>query len=147
MWRELIAALVLTAVSVLVHALGTYAMLLGLLRATKKHRLQNFTRALLTMLGFVGSLLILHSIEVVIWAQFYLWKQCFPSRETSYYFSLMSYSTVGYGDVVISHPWRLMGGLEAMTGVLLFGWSTACLVAFIYYVQDATIKKLGPTSN
>jgi hypothetical protein len=34
-----------------------------------------------------------------------------------------------------------MGGMEAMAGVLLFGWSTACLVAFVYYVQNALMKK------
>jgi Ion channel len=48
-------------------------------------------------------------LEAVIWAQFYLWKHCFSDRETAYYYSLMSYTTVGYGDVVLAHPRRLRG--------------------------------------
>jgi Ion channel len=44
----------------------------------------------------------------------YLWEHCFSDRETAYCYSLMSYTTVGYGDVALARPWRLMGGLEAM---------------------------------
>jgi hypothetical protein len=65
---------------------------------------------------------------------------CFPDRETAYYFSLTSYTTVGFGDVVISHPWRLMGGLEAINGVLMFGWSTASLVAFVFRLRETRVK-------
>jgi hypothetical protein len=63
--------------------------------------------------------MLLHALEVVVWAHFYMWQNCFTSRETAYYYSLMSYTTVGYGDVVIASPWRLMGGMEAMAGVLV----------------------------
>ena len=40
----------------------------------------------------------------------------------------MTYTTVGYGDVVLPHAWTSVGVLEAMTGVLLFGWSTAMFI-------------------
>jgi len=50
-------------------------------------------------------------------------------------------TTVVYGDVVIASPWRLMGGLEAMFGVLLFGWSAALLVTLLTYIQNAHMKK------
>jgi voltage-gated potassium channel len=79
----------------------------------------------------------LHFLEAAVWAEFYLMQHSFADRETAYYFSLKSYTTVGYGDVVISHPWRLMGTLEAIGGVLLFGWSTAILVGFITRFREA----------
>ena len=145
MWRELLATIVLAAANVVVHAFGTYAMLHWLLRAAKHRNVWNLARVLWTLLRFIAGLLILHSLEVATWAQFYLWQRCFPDRETAYYYSLVSYTTVGYGDIVLAHSWGLMGGFEAMVGVLLFGWSTACLVAFIYYVQNHEMKKhLGP---
>jgi hypothetical protein len=126
---------------------GTYALLLWLIRLVRKQQsFSVFRRAAWTTLCLVASLVILHSIEVVIWAQFYLWKHCFPDRETTYYYSLMSYTTVGYGDVALARPWQLMGGLEAMVGVLMFGWSTACLVAPVYRIQDALVKKFGTSA-
>lgn len=66
-------------------------------------------RVLLTLLRFFSVLLTLHFLEVAVWAEFYFLQHCFPDRETAYFFSLKSYTTLGYGDVVISHPWRLMG--------------------------------------
>jgi hypothetical protein len=92
-------------------------------------------------LSVVAALVILHCLEILIWAQFLFWSNCFPDRETATYYSLMSYTTVGYGDVLLPLHWRLLGGLEAMIGVLMFGWSTACLVAFVYHVQNALLKK------
>ena len=141
MWRELLAAIALAASNVAVHTVGTYLLLRRLIRLARKPTTAAFTRAAWTITCLIAALMILHVIEVVIWAHFYISQNCFPSRETAYYYSLMSYTTVGYGDVVIASPWRLMGGMEAMAGVLLFGWSTACLVAFVYFVQNALMKK------
>ena len=98
-------------------------------------------RTVWTLLRFLVALVILHSTEIIIWGQFYVWRRCFPDVETAAYYSVTSYTTVGYGDVVIASPWRLMGGLEAMFGVLLFGWSTAVLVTLLTYIQNAHVKK------
>jgi hypothetical protein len=141
MWLELLAGIAIAAVNVAIHAVGTYALLRGLIRLARKPTTAVFTRASWTITGIIAALILLHALEVVVWAHFYLWQHCFRDRETAYYYSLMSYTTVGYGDVVIASPWRLMGGMEAMTGVLLFGWSTACLVAFVYFVQNAMFRK------
>jgi voltage-gated potassium channel len=131
MWLQLFVAVLLMASNVVIHALVTSALIGWGLRLLKNPNSLGFAGGLGTMIRFFVVFPILHCLEAAVWAEFYLLQHCFPDRETAYYFSLKSYTTVGYGDVVISPPWRLMGSLEAMIGVLLFGWSTAILVAFI----------------
>jgi voltage-gated potassium channel len=93
------------------------------------------------MVRFIVALVILHAIEVAVWAQFYVFEHCFPDAQTAYYFSLSSYTTVGYGDVVLSRQWRLMGSWEAMLGVLMFGRSTAALATLLHHLHDVRIRQ------
>ena len=65
------------------------------------------------MAQLVGALLLLHLAEAVVWALFYVLVGALPDLETAVYFSLTSYTTVGYGDVVLPEPWRLLGPIEA----------------------------------
>jgi voltage-gated potassium channel Kch len=80
----------------------------------------------------VIALLAVHLIEATGWAIFYSYKRCFADFNTSLYFSLITYTTVGYGDVVLrDKEWRLLAGLEALTGSLMLCWSTVILVQVI----------------
>ncbi len=49
----------------------------------------------------------------------------------------MTYTTLGYGDITLSGPWRIMSGIEAINGVLLAGWSTAALFALVQKILQA----------
>jgi hypothetical protein len=60
-----------------------------------------------------------------------MWIGGLPDLESATYFSLTSYTTVGYGDVVLPERWRLLGPIEAAVGILMLGWSTGILVAVI----------------
>jgi hypothetical protein len=60
----------------------------------------------------------------------------FPDFEASLYFSLTSYTTVGYGDVVPLPTWRLVGPLEAAVGVLMLSWSTGFIVAAVQQILN-----------
>jgi voltage-gated potassium channel len=131
MWLELLVALLLMVSNVVIQALGTFALIQWGLRSLQHTRSLGVAGGLGNVIRFFIVLPILHFFEAAVWAEFYLIQHCFSDRETAYYFSLKSYTTVGYGDIVILPPWRLMGSLEAMTGVLLFGWSTAILVGFV----------------
>jgi len=53
---------------------------------------------------------------------------------TAAYFSAVTFSAVGYGDVTLHNPWRLLSGLEAANGVILFGWSTSLVFAGVRQV-------------
>ena len=76
------------------------------------------------------AIVILHGLVILVWAGFYRMR-CFPSWELAFYFSASSYSTVGYGDLVLPSHWRLLGPLEGITGVLMCGISVSVLFALV----------------
>jgi hypothetical protein len=79
-----------------------------------------------------------------VWAAAYAAAGVFADFETAMYFSLKSYTTVGYGDVLPAHSWRLLGPIEAAIGVLMLGWSTAIIVAAVQRIYNPQAKE--PTS-
>jgi voltage-gated potassium channel len=125
-------ALGLTVVTVIVHGLGTAAChrRTSALWSARKDRLGRLGAELL-LARFVGTLLLLHLAEAVVWALFFRLVGALPDLETAAYFSLTSYTTVGYGDVTLPERWRLLGPIEAAVGILMLGWSTGVLVAVI----------------
>jgi len=80
------------------------------------------------MVRFTTLMIVLHILQIVLWAGFYRWH-CLPSWEACFYFSSASYSTVGYGDIVLPRLWRLLGPVESISGVLMCGFSVSCLIA------------------
>jgi hypothetical protein len=93
----------------------------------------------LLMVRFAGAMTVLQIFETLIWACFYRWK-CFPSWETSFYFSITSYTTVGYGDVLLPHIWRSLGPVESLVGVLMCGMSVSGLFAILTRILVAEAK-------
>jgi len=73
--------------------------------------------------------LLAHLAEIAVWAGLYFWKDLFSSFEISFYFSLVTYSTVGYGDVVAPPHWSNVAAVEGLVGILLCGWSTGSFFA------------------
>ena len=78
--------------------------------------------------------MLLHLTDITVW-EFYYSRGWFADFETAVY-SLGSYTTIGYGDVVLPQRWRLLGGIEGIAGVLLCGLSTA----FIFAVMNGIIQ-------
>jgi hypothetical protein len=72
-----------------------------------------------------------HLIQIALWAGAYLACGEIATFERALYFSSQSYTSLGYGDVVLSERWRLLGPLEAINGLLLFGLSTAAMFAVL----------------
>ena len=68
---------------------------------------------------------IAHLVEIMVWAGFYAWRDVMPDIETAGYFSAVTYATIGYGDVTPPQAWRLIAGMEGLTGILMSGWSAA----------------------
>ncbi len=85
------------------------------------------------------AIIILHGLVILLWAGFYRMR-CFPSWELAFYFSASSYSTVGYGDLVLPSNWRLLGPLEAITGVLMSGISVCVLFGLVTRLLDRDTK-------
>jgi hypothetical protein len=143
MMRLVLSALGLTAVTVIIHGVGTVASTgrLARLWTRRKDRLGRLGTELL-MAQLVSMLLLLHLAEAVVWALFFVVVGGLRDLESAAYFSLTSYTTVGYGDVVLPEPWRLLGPLEAAVGVLMLGWSTGILVAVIGVVYGRLFSAL-----
>jgi voltage-gated potassium channel len=120
----------LTSATVILHALGTLGTighLARIWRQKREHRKRLASE--IQLVRTVSVLLLLHFLEAGIWAGLYRLLGLLPDMETAVYFSLTSYTTLGYGDVVLPSPWRLLGPIEAAVGILMFGWSTAIIVA------------------
>lgn len=132
MAKQLLLAFALTGITVIVHAIGTIYIVLPLAGVWKAKK-ENFKASVATMIlmRLVSGLLFLHLLEMIIWAGAFAVVGMLPDFETALYFSLKSYTTVGYGDVLPSPQWRLVGPLEAAVGVLMLGWSTGFIVAAV----------------
>jgi Ion channel len=78
-----------------------------------------------------GWIILLHLVEITVWALFYVWKGAMADLQSSLYFSAVTYTTTGYGDLVLPKEWRLVGGVEALTGILMCGWSTGFFFAVV----------------
>ena len=76
-------------------------------------------------------IVLLHLAEISVWALFYLWRDAMPDLPSALYFSAVTYTTTGYGDVVLAEGWRLLGAVEALTGILMCGWSTGFFFAIV----------------
>lgn len=79
-------------------------------------------------------LLTMHTLEAFAWAvAFFLVPETpqLKSFEEALYFSIVTFTTLGYGDITLGAPWRLLSGAEALNGILLAGWSTALLFTVV----------------
>ena len=134
-----LSAIVLVAVTMWIHASGIAV----LLRVFMKLRPQSAMRAraiLVTLLRMLWWLILLHIAEISVWAFFYLWRGCLPNAEAAFYFSGTSYTTVGYGDLVLSKPWRILGPLESLTGILMCGLSTGYFFVVVSHMSQSLIS-------
>ncbi len=74
-------------------------------------------------------------LEGLLWAFFYLAHPmitALPDLETAFYFSMVTFTTLGYGDVLLTGQWRTLASIQAANGVIIFGWTTAQI---FYYIQ------------
>ena len=95
---------------------------------TRDLKVWNLIAILICIVGVIGLLLaMLHGMECVIWAAAYLWLGALNSPRDALFFSLDAMSTRGASGLTLQRPWEIMGALEAVDGMLLFGVSTAYL--------------------
>src|SRR5258705_1336204 len=80
-------------------------------------------------------LIVIHMFEIAVWALFFWWEKCLPNVESAFYFSGVTYATLGYGDLLLPKEWRLFGPLEALTGNLMVGLS----IAFFFVIVSKSV--------
>jgi hypothetical protein len=143
MFQQLALALALTCITVIIHAVGAVYIVLpaaGLWQRFDGSK--NAPRPIWTLIRLVSGLLLLHLLEMAVWAIAFVMVGMLPDFETSLYFSLKSYTTVGYGDVLPPQAWRLVGPLEAAVGVLMLGLSTGFLVLAAQRIFAIVARKI-----
>ena len=79
----------------------------------------------------ISVALVAHLVEISVWAFLFVICGEFSEFGTAYYHSAVNYTTLGYGDVLMTPAWRMLGPLEAANGMLMFGVSTAIIFAVI----------------
>jgi len=129
MLRIALFAGALVAVTVAVHAVGLVFVLRS---ALKVHREPptSFWPMTWLLIRVTWVLILIHMLGIAVWALFFLWAECLPDAESAFYFSGVTYATVGYGDLVLPQPWRMLGPVEGLTGILMCGLSTGFFFAF-----------------
>jgi hypothetical protein len=81
------------------------------------------------LIEIAGWTLLLHLVEIAVWAFAYAGLGALADLTTAAYFSAVTYTTTGYGDLVLPQDWRLVGAVEALTGILMCGLSTGMFFA------------------
>ena len=136
---------VLVAITVAIHALGT-AFLVKYIANTFLDRTGHWgSKRVLTALMLAALVLVfLHTLEILVWAGVY--KIMVPvgelaNFETAVYFSFVTFTTLGYGDITLSEGYRLLSGIQALNGILLVGWSTALMFAVVQKTWEKDVDE------
>jgi len=135
---KLATGLGMMTLTIIIHSL----FMVGGAKMAKWHRARfglikkEMTRAIilsaLTVWMFLAVVL-----EALIWALLYLFDPlvtALPDLETAFYFSMVTFTTLGYGDVVLTGQWRMLASIQAANGVIIFGWTTALIFYFIQQI-------------
>jgi voltage-gated potassium channel Kch len=140
MLTNLSLATLLVATTTIIHIAGISLVTLLIKTHVDHWRYRHpFVRAQKT--GEVVLLMFFLSfVDIVVWAGTYLLVGAINTLETALYFSTVTFTTLGYGDVVIDEQWRLLAALEAANGIIIFGLTTAVVVAVVQrvYFIDAS---------
>lgn len=131
MLTEISVAAVIVFVCLLLHVAGMMVMAEWLFNRREYLEQGDRRRFSFYLIVLFSGVMVLHVSETALWALFYYSNSLFENFETSLYFSLGSYTTIGYGDVVLPKRWRLAGAIEGISGVLLCGISTGFMFAAI----------------
>ena len=83
-----------------------------------------------------------HLFEIALWAVLFVMCREFPEFGTAYYHSAVNYTTLGYGDLIMTPSWKLLGPIEAADGMLMFGVSTAIVFAVIQHLVQTRFVDL-----
>ena len=134
MIAKLLDASGLVATTVLIHAAGLGIVLAHVLHSPARTDTR-FWPITWLLIRIAWLLIVFHLVEVAVWALFFWWEKCMPDMESSFYFSGVTYATLGYGDLLLPKEWRMFGPLEALTGSLMLGLS----IAFFFVIVSKSV--------
>ena len=142
MISRLLVAWCLMAVCVVMHAIAVTTAMRWLRRVPSTQSFWTWNQLFILLAGWI---ILIHLVEITTWALFYLWQRAMPDLQSALYFSAVTYTTTGYGDLVLPAEWRLFGAVEALTGILMCGWSTGFFFAVVSRMFETRTPSSKPT--
>jgi len=136
---QVLIGAIMIAFTVVVHTMGiigfiTYLKFMNFRALGHRNYVGLVCRLVLVVLG----IFFVHALEIWSWAFLYLWLEQFESMERALYFSTVTFTTLGYGDITLDERWQLLSSFEAANGIILFGVSTAFVFTVIRMLLEAT---------
>ena len=132
----------LVAATVIIHATGLGMVLAHVLHSPARTDTR-FWPITWLLIRIAWLLIVIHLFEIAVWGLFFWWQECLPDAESSFYFSGVTYATLGYGDLLLPKEWRMFGPLEALTGSLMVGLS----IAFFFAVLSRKFLQRVPSNT
>ncbi len=124
----------IVALTVVIHAIGTTMWIRHLGQRYAAEQFWQSRMAIAILIRTVLVVIVLHTLEIMLWAGSYILltpESDLASFEQAVYFSFVTFTTLGYGDITLSEGWRILSGIEALNGILLIGWTTAMLFSVV----------------
>ncbi len=128
--QNLAAATAMVTLTVTIHFFGLLGLVYFLRRRGDRFRAHESTLGQGALILFlVFGIFAIHTVEIWLYAAFYLAVHALGDFESALYFSTVTFASVGFGDIVLARDWRMVSAIEAANGVILFAWSTAFLLS------------------
>lgn len=115
----------------------TFAVEKNIARIARSHYILRMGVPIAITLFFI---VLAHTLQVWLWAIVWVWFDVLDGFNTAIYFSLVTYTTLGYGDIVLGEELRIFAAFAAVAGLLAFGLSTAYLVALMSRIFKAELN-------
>jgi hypothetical protein len=142
MWLHLIIGISALIVNVIIQMLTVLLVVRNVAWVTARFEARESYLIGYSVLGAVAVFLFTgHLAQIGIWAAIFTACGEFQEYSRAFYFSAVNFTTLGYGDIVMSARWRLLGALEAGTGVLMFGISTSVFFALITTIYQHHLER------
>ena len=135
MLLNIVIATILMMATTVVHTVG----MMVALSMMRKHEIPTIHRLLRSDVYHVGCIVLLlfyiSLVEVLLWAATYLALNAIEGFERALYFSMVTFTTLGYGEIILDDQYRLLASFEAANGIILFGWSTAIVIYAVQHIH------------
>ena len=129
MLTPLLLGCLFTTLSMAIEVIAAVAMIRYLIALQARREGNSFLFDFTALIALLMGLFAGHLVQISLWAALFLATREFHDFATAFYHSAVNFTSLGYGDLVMSQRWRLLGALEAANGVLMFGLTAAAIFA------------------
>lgn len=122
--------LIVINVAIQAEMFGAFNKRLEQITVFLRRRFRRFANTATLIVGVLFVLMVI-TVQIWIWAISFMLTGAVAGLEPALYFTTVSFTTLGFGDITLDPDWRLLSGITAANGFLSFGWSTAYMVELV----------------